>query len=695
MFKTVNEFLALTGPDAPTTAERALIEACRAGEPCILSRTRPTSGRDANTVRAALLRLLILSSTPNCGLHARGVTLLGAWITGTLDLAYCTALGQTVLHQCHFNEEPQFPSAKLNLLNLHGSHLPGLFAQGMAVTGSVFLRSLTATGTVDVNAAKIGGHLDCTGAVLKGAGGDALNAQGVETAQGLFLSNLTATGTVNLAGAKISGQLACDGAVLNGAGGMALNAQGVKTGQDLFLINLTAIGTVDVNGAKIGGQLSCTSATLNGKDGMALNAQGAETGQDLFLRNMTATGTIDVNGAKIGGQLDRDGATLNGAGEVPLNAQRMEVSAGFFFQNLKSVQGPVNLTAAHVGDLVDDMVSWPKGVDDLILDGFTYDRISAAAPVTLSARRDWLRIGSSLNGDFFPQPYTQFARTLRAMGHPREARRVMIEANIQRALRDRAVLRAQRGLQRRLGLFCLSPTKENLDAVREADKTIPTPARDWAEAVWTRFNAIHRPPRDLPKAPPPLPDMTMALARQGFQNDMAWGALSCQVKRVGNKLWNGFLHRTVGFGYAPHYSIAVLAVLIFLAFLLALAAWNEGSFAPNSDVILTSPAWTEIAAQGCVVANEPGCLQNPAAAWSAKNAPGMDWDSFNAIAYAADLVVPLIDLGQTSAWAPSKDRGWWGMFMWWGRWLFIIAGWVVASLGLAAVTGFVQKNAPE
>ena len=95
------------------------------------------------------------------------------------------------------------------------------------------------------------------------------------------------------------------------------------------------------------------------------------------------------------------------------------------------------------------------------------------------------------------------------------------------------------------------------------------------------------------------------------------------------------------------------------------------------------------------MANEPDCLPNPAATWSAKNAPGMDWDSFNAIAYAADLVVPLIDLGQTSAWAPSKDRGWWGTFMWWGRWLFIIAGWVVASRGLAAVTGFVQKNAPE
>ena len=41
-FRTVEEFLAQTGKDAPTEAEEALIAACRAGEPCILSKTRPS-----------------------------------------------------------------------------------------------------------------------------------------------------------------------------------------------------------------------------------------------------------------------------------------------------------------------------------------------------------------------------------------------------------------------------------------------------------------------------------------------------------------------------------------------------------------------------------------------------------------------------------------------------------------------------
>lgn len=62
-FKTVAEFLAQTGKEAPTQAEEALIKACRAGERCILSETRPTTGTNANTIRSPLLRLLIKGSS--------------------------------------------------------------------------------------------------------------------------------------------------------------------------------------------------------------------------------------------------------------------------------------------------------------------------------------------------------------------------------------------------------------------------------------------------------------------------------------------------------------------------------------------------------------------------------------------------------------------------------------------------------
>ena len=73
----------------------------------------------------------------------------------------------------------------------------------------------------------------------------------------------------------------------------------------------------------------------------------------------------------------------------------------------------------------------------------------------------------------------------------------------------------------------------------------------------------------------------------------------------------------------------------------------------------------------------------------------MDWDSFNALGYAADLVIPILDLGQESAWAPSKDRGAWGFHLWWGRWVFAAMGWIITALGAAAVTGIIQRDKPE
>lgn len=226
-FKSIAEFLALTGPDAPTQAEKDLIAATQAGEPCWLcdpdTPSRPRAPTDTTRIRASLLRLLIIGGSKDCGLHERGVTLFGGWIDGPLDLAWCKARGQTVLAFCHFPDDPRLEGTRFQLLSLIDSAFSkGLYAQGAQVRGSLFLSRITANGTVDVNGAKIGGQLACTGATLdggedgNGAQQEALNAQGVETGLDLFLPALTATATVDVSGAKIGGQFSCNGATLDG-----------------------------------------------------------------------------------------------------------------------------------------------------------------------------------------------------------------------------------------------------------------------------------------------------------------------------------------------------------------------------------------------------------------------------------------------------------------------------------------------
>lgn len=299
---------------------------------------------------------------------------------------------------------------------------------------------------------------------------------------------------------------------------------------------------------------------------------------------------------------------------------------------MKKVTGQVSLTAAHVGDLVDDAKSWPLGTDDLILDGFTYDRTDG--PTTLAARHNWLAIGSHRAGEFYPQPYTQFARVLRQMGHAGEARKVLIE-------RERLQGKARR-------------------------------AARWNAAVL------------------PLPSFPRKL----------WAKAANALDRF----WDFLLRWVAGYGQDARLSLVWLLGIFLAATTIAHLAWEEGSFAPNSDVVLTSPGWAEVTAKDCFPAETaaPDCLVNPAKAWSdtftvSADVPtqGADWDSFNRYGYAADLVVPFLDLGQTDAWAPSKDRGTWGWWLWWMRWVLAALGWIVTGLGVAAVTGVMQRNQPE
>lgn len=144
----------------------------------------------------------------------------------------------------------------------------------------------------------------------------------------------------------------------------------------------------------------------------------------------------------------------------------------------------------------------------------------------------------------------------------------------------------------------------------------------------------------------------------------------------------------VGYGFLPWRALGWLAGLWFIACLLAHLAWESGGFAPNSDVILVSDGWKE----AVVAAEVDPSGGNPAKAWSDTGAAGQDWETFNRYAWAVDLVVPVLDVGQTAAWQPSAVRGYWGWYLWWARWGLEIAGWIVSALGVAAITGIMQRD---
>lgn len=138
---------------------------------------------------------------------------------------------------------------------------------------------------------------------------------------------------------------------------------------------------------------------------------------------------------------------------------------------------------------------------------------------------------------------------------------------------------------------------------------------------------------------------------------------------------------TIGFGYYPLRAVFWVIVLIATGCWLFDATWKAGDMTPNSAPVLVSKAWMDFEH-----------LPHPAEVWTEQARAGRDYETFNALAYSFDVVVPLIDLGQESAWAPSTSRSDWGRTAWWARWVLKILGWFVTALGAAAVTGLVRRD---
>ncbi|UJW76476.1 hypothetical protein [Rhizobium sp. SL42] len=646
LIRTYADIERLEGEVALSPAEKKLIEGCKHGELTTLGNgTRPKRPSKARTIRADLLRYLIIGGCEQCRVHEKGVQLEGAWIVGELDLSFASAKGAVLLLRCAFAESIVADQANFDRLVLNGSSLPGLNAGGAKIKGQVFLDNLKSTGEVSLSGAEIGGQLSAEEAELNGGEGAALNAQGATIRGGAFLDNLKSTGEVSLSGAEIGAVLSAKEAELNGGEGDALNAHSATIRGGVFLDNLKSTGEVSFAGAEIGGQLSAEGAELNGGEGRALNAQGATIRGGTFLRKLKSTGEVSFSGAEIGGQLSFNGAELNGGEGMALNAQRMTVLSSLFWWNIKLVTGTVHLDAAHLGDLVDDEQSW-NTVSSLGLVGMTYENL--VGPHNLPFRKRWLQKGASHVGQFHPQPYQQLAKFYRETGHRHEAREILIEKEREQRMAVRASIRKGR---------------------RKAESDVPfsvKTALPWSWDATRRWISFYLSP---------------------------W-------LRIGwNWFWDVLIRYIAGYGYKPWLSLAWLAGMIGIIWTVAYFTWDAGDFAPNSAIVLTSPEWKAVADLPEVYAslseNEKQMIvedMTPAHPWSNFDAPGKDYESFYSLAYALDVVVPVLDLGQTDAWAPSPARGDWGYRMFYLQKMFIVLGWVVTAIAAAAISGMIRRD---
>jgi hypothetical protein len=361
-------------------------------------------------VRAALVSWLCVNPAAARHLTHAGLRIEGAQISEELDLSFIEVPFPIVLTGCCIKRLLNLSNSKIGLLSLRGSWIGDASIDGQNALNGV-----------------------------------ALSADGLRVTGDLLLRDgFRADGTARLAGATIAGNLDCAGAFLNAPGSIVLSGQGIKVSGSVFLNDgFEARGTLQLLGANIGVDLRCGGGTFNGRGSYgdrALTAEGAHVTGEVFLgrepkekaQAFEADGEIRLIGVRVGDWLDFTGASFKQNSVVDLESAKVEL--GLLWRNLKGQVRPrLKLCHANVGPLYDDESSWPLK-DQLLLDGFCYERIDTDSPSTAEARLAWLDRQDSRK--FNPQPYEQLAKVLKAQGDIEGWRTTMIAKEDKRLQSD-------------------------------------------------------------------------------------------------------------------------------------------------------------------------------------------------------------------------------------------------------------------
>ena len=458
---------------------------------------------------------------------------------------------------------------------------------------------------------------------------------------------------LRLAGAWISG---------------ALDLQGCEITRDITLVNCRLAERASLVNASLR-SLSLSGCLLKGID-----ADHARFSGSLYIRGGTRSeGEIVLAGVSIAGDLQLCGAEILGEGQDAVFAPSLRVGGSVFLGNYPYSEGTTELVArgslffasARVeNDLFINRVSLSLN-EGVVGQGIFGNTEEHGASMALSLSR--ARVGGIL---FFLD--NQFGQGL-----------VNLSGATVTRLKDEPS-----------GPGASYPIR--LDGFRYEDFS-----RHADTGVEARLAWLDRRPAGTPFNAQPYEQLAQVLRRIGHREDANRVLLEKErrlraaqlddlrarhghgLRWAGLAMWDRFLRFTVGYGFRPGRSLLVAVVLIGGLAVLAHRTWQAGDMAPNAAPILVSRDW---------IAATEAFPDNPAAAWASPTGAGKDYETFQPVAYAADLLVPLVDLGQEAAWAPSTSRSDWGRALWWVRWLAKAVGWVIAALAAAAITGVIRRE---
>jgi len=400
-------------PSDWTPVEQGLWEAFRSGVAYDLSTGDPAADDPfgdrewgaERTVRAEVVaRLLVAAPEPRLG-RVASLQLTGAVITGPLRLAGGTIGHYVELHSCRFDRKVLISEASVGTVRLVDCVLPRLEASRLATEGDLHLARCRIPDGVRLTDARIGTDLLLNQSVIgPDRYGRALSADGMTVNQDCEADRLELTGELSLRSARVGGRLSLRGAQLRSVPGNpnAINAARITVGHTLYL-----------SGSDDGGWAASSAEVYGSGYGRPFAEGRASTPFRAWGKVRLSDGRFD-NACLIA-----DAEFHLGAGE-DLALSRIQTPE-LRFTCPTAPTGPVSLTRARVGNLVDSPGSWPTG-HHIGLTGFTYESLRPAEPFTVQQRTAWLD-GSSR--EYRPEAYEQLAAALRRDGADEDARQVL------------------------------------------------------------------------------------------------------------------------------------------------------------------------------------------------------------------------------------------------------------------------------
>ncbi len=447
-----------------------------------------------------------------------------------------------------------------------------------------------------------------------------------------------------------------------------LDLCGVTLAKDISLTNCHFSDPIEALNARLRG------VTISGCHLAGLIADHAEFDGAVYLRADTSIkGEVSLAATRIAGDLQMCGVRLQAEGQDALFAPALTVAGSVYLGNYPyssteselTSEGALFLASADIGhDLfITRCAISPR--DDLPAQSIFEESEEHGPNIALSLAR--ARIGGILS---------------------------LRDNQIARGVVNLAGAHAERLRDEPAGPGASYPIR--LDGFTYEDFS-----RHTETDLEARLNWLERRPADTPFTAQPYEHLARVLVHMGHRDDAQ--AVRMRKERIlrqserqeraaahgrGPRWWIGWtvdqvMWVTIGYGFRPWRALILAVVLIMGLGLFFQATWAAGDMTPNAAPILISADWinaTRIAPD------------NPAALWSAPGQAGQDYETFNAFAYAADLVVPIVSFGQEDAWAPSTSRSPLGQAGWWLRWIAKGLGWIITALGAAALTGIVRNE---